>query len=77
SSWIKTDLGQHGDKPMIRKKYSAKMFGGKDGVSVLAVVSDNDKGMVWICPNIVDNKNIWMKKDFKIDLPEGKKTGQN
>ncbi|MFH1641083.1 MAG: hypothetical protein ABIA66_03860, partial [Candidatus Omnitrophota bacterium] len=22
SSWIKTDLGQHGDKPMIRKKYS-------------------------------------------------------
>jgi len=74
SSWIKTDLGQNGDKPMIKRKYSAKMIEGGGTDAMLAIVSDNDEGMIWICPNIIDNKSIWMKKDLKTDLLEGLKT---
>ncbi|MCX5702123.1 MAG: hypothetical protein NTW64_03990 [Candidatus Omnitrophica bacterium] len=74
SSWIKTDLGQNGDKPLIKIKYCAKMIEGANTDAMLAIVCDNDEGIIWICPNIIDNKSIWMKKDLKAVLPEGQET---
>jgi hypothetical protein len=71
SSWVKTDLGQNGDKLMTIKKYSAKMAVGKDGESMLAAVLDNGEGIFWVCPNIVDIKSIWMKKDLSLNLQSG------
>lgn len=77
SPWIKTDLGQNGDKLMTTKRYSAKLLEVKNADTTPAIVSDNDEGIIWICPNIVDSKAIWMKRDFKMDFPVEQKTDKN
>jgi hypothetical protein len=68
SLWKKTDLGQNGDKSVTRKKYSAKMIEGGDVNTMLATVLDNEEGTIWVCPNVIDNKSIWMKRPLSLDL---------
>jgi len=76
--WVKTDLGQNGDKPMTRKKYVARMLEWQDAdLRMPAVVLDIDEGIVWNCPNIVDGQATWIQKDLKVDLPEEVKTDEN
>ncbi|MFA6217512.1 MAG: hypothetical protein WDL87_07695 [Candidatus Omnitrophota bacterium] len=69
--WVKTDLGQNGDKQMTRKRYIAKMLEWQDAdLRMPAVVLDTDDGMVWNCPNIVDGKATWIQKDLNVNFQE-------
>ena len=69
--WVKTDLGQNGNKPIEKKKYVARMLEWQDAdLRMPAVVLDVDDGTVWNCPNVIDGRATWIKKDLKIDLPE-------
>jgi hypothetical protein len=77
SSWIKTDLGQNGDKQIMKRRYNAKIVEGGTTGAMLGIVYDNDEGIIWICPNIIDNKSIWMKKDLKAILPGGQEVNKN
>ena len=68
--WVKTDLGQNGDKVMTKKKYIGRMLEWQDAnLRMPAVVLDVEEGIVWNCPNIVDGKATWIQKDLKIDPP--------
>lgn len=77
SSWVRSDLGQSGDKPMTNKKYSAKLVASQDRGSAFAAVLDVEEGTVWTCINIIDSKAIWTKKDFGTIKKEDQKTGKN
>lgn len=73
--WVKTDLGQNGDKPIEKKKYVARMLEWQDAdLRMPAVVLDIDEGIIWNCPNIVDGKATWIRKDLKIDTLKDAKT---
>ena len=66
--WVKTDLGQNGDKVMTKKKYIGRMLEWQDAnLRMPAVVLDVEEGIVWNCPNIVDGKATWIQKDLKVD----------
>jgi hypothetical protein len=76
--WVKTDLGQNGDNQMTKKKYIARMLEWQDAdLRMPAVVLDIDDGIVWNCPNVIDGKATWIKKDLKPDLPKEAKTNEN
>lgn len=76
--WVRTDLGQNGDKVMIKKKYVARMLEWQDAnLRMPGVVLDVEDGIVWNCPNIVDGKATWIQKDLKVNLPEEVKTDEN
>ncbi len=75
--WVKTDLGQNGDKLMIKKRYIAKMLEWQDAdLRMPAVVLDTDDGIVWNCPNIVDGKATWIQKELNKNLQEEAKTDE-
>lgn len=64
--WVKTDLGQNGQKVMTKKKYVARMMEWQDNdLRVPAVVVDTEDGIVWSCPNIVDGKAVWVQKKLQ------------
>lgn len=64
--WVKADLGQNGDKPLTRKKYTIKMLEWQDAdLRMPAIVLDIDEGIVWTCQNIIDGKALWVQKDLK------------
>jgi len=69
--WVKTDLGQNGNKQITKKKYFARMLEWQDAdLRMPAVVLDADDGIVWNCPNVIDGKATWIQKDLKVDMPE-------
>ena len=66
--WVRTDLGQNGNKEMTKKKYVARMMEWQDAdLRVPGVVVDVDDGKVWNCPNIVDGKATWIQKNLQED----------
>jgi hypothetical protein len=66
--WVKTDLGQNGNKEMTKKKYICRMMEWQDAdLRMPAVVVDVDDGKVWNCPNIVDGKSSWIQKNLQED----------
>ncbi len=71
--WVKTDLGQNGNKPATIKKYIARMLEWQDAdLRMPAVVIDINDGIVWNCPNIVDGKATWIQKDLETKTDEKK-----
>ena len=69
--WVRTDLGQNGNRVMDKKKYVARMLEWQDAnLRMPGVVLDVEDGIVWNCPNIVDGKATWIQKDLKSDSPE-------
>jgi len=69
--WVRTDLGQNGNRVMDKKKYVARMLEWQDAnLRMPGVVLDVEDGIVWNCPNIVDGKATWIQKDLKNDSPE-------
>jgi hypothetical protein len=68
--WVKTDLGQHGNTPMTKKRYISKMLERQEGaLRVPALVLDTEEGVVWNCPNIIDANATWIRKNL-VDLVE-------
>ncbi len=64
--WVRADLGQHGDKPMTRKRYVVKMLEWQDAdLRMPAIVLDIEKGIVWTCPNIIDGRAQWIQTNLK------------
>jgi hypothetical protein len=67
--WVKVDLAKNGDKQITKKKYIARMLEFQDAdLRMPAIVLDIEEGIVWNCPNIVDGKATWIKKDLKADF---------
>jgi len=64
--WVRADLGQNGDKPLTRKKYTVKMLEWQDAdLRMPAIVLDIDEGIVWTCQNIIDGRARWVQTDLK------------
>lgn len=75
--WVRTDLGQNGNKTMTKKKYIARMLEWQDAnLRMPGVVLDVEDGIVWNCPNIVDGKATWIRKDLKNDSPVEENTNE-
>lgn len=75
--WVRTDLGQNGNKAMTKKKYIARMLEWQDAnLRMPGVVLDVEDGIVWNCPNIVDGKATWIRKDLKNDSPVEENTNE-
>jgi hypothetical protein len=67
--WVKTDLGKTSESMASKKKYVARMLEWQDAdLRMPAVVLDIDDGIVWNCPNIIDGKATWIRKDLKESL---------
>ncbi len=66
--WVKTDLGRQTNSAQDKKRYIARMLQWQDAdLRMPAVVVDTDEGIVWTCPNIIDGKATWIRKDLKKD----------
>lgn len=66
--WVRTDLGQNGNKVMSKKKYVARMLEWQDAnLRMPGVVLDVEDGIVWNCPNVVDGKATWIRKNLEND----------
>lgn len=75
--WVRTDLGQNGNKTMAKKKYIARMLEWQDAnLRMPGVVLDVEDGIVWNCPNVVDGKATWIRKDLKNDSPVEENTNE-
>ena len=69
--WVKTDLGQNGNKPMTKRKYIVKMLEWQDAdLRMPAIVVDTEEGIVWTCPNIIDGRAVWVQKNLTSDFQE-------
>jgi len=77
--WVRTDLGQNGNKVMDKKKYVARMLEWQDAnLRMPGVVLDVEDGIVWNCPSVVDGKATWIRKNLKNDssIEESKDEGK-
>jgi len=67
--WVKADLGQNGDKVIVKRKYIGKMLVWQDAdLRMPAMVIDTELGIVWTCQNVIDGKAT----RIQVDLNSGK-----
>ncbi len=75
--WVKVDLARNAGT-IGRKRYVARMLEWQDAdLRMPGIVLDVEEGIIWTCPNIIDGKAVWIRKDLRKETGEQAGDGGN